>query len=142
MIRIFGLALCGCLSWTPSMSAEKTSSPAKEKAVAAPKSQAPSKEDRALKDLADRLRKNLIDRLKDPDSARFKDEFISLPEEAGSPVLSLCGQVNSKNSYGGYTGFTAYIVTTEGMVVMDTHEVPTATSYLRPVWCGRPVLGL
>ena len=37
--------------------------------------------------------------LKDGDSAKFKNQY------------KMCGEVNSKNSFGAYTGFTKYIVT-------------------------------
>lgn len=40
--------------------------------------------------------------LKDPDSAKYKDERISTNG-------NYCGQVNSKNSYGAYTGFKRVI---------------------------------
>jgi hypothetical protein len=43
------------------------------------------------------------DTLKDPDSANFK-----LPSYAGAAVY--CGYVNAKNSYGGYDGFTLFIM--------------------------------
>ncbi|UOA08117.1 hypothetical protein [Methylobacter sp. S3L5C] len=44
--------------------------------------------------------------LKDVDSAKFRDVFISRIE-SGYPVV--CGEVNSKNSYGAYSGFTRFI---------------------------------
>lgn len=37
--------------------------------------------------------------LKDGDSAKFRNQY------------KMCGEVNSKNSFGAYTGFTKYIVT-------------------------------
>lgn len=39
--------------------------------------------------------------LKDPESAQFKSMFVS--KSMGVPVV--CGLVNSKNSFGGYSGF-------------------------------------
>lgn len=39
--------------------------------------------------------------LKDPDSARFRDLTLG---DGGF----VCGQLNAKNSYGGYNGFTAF----------------------------------
>lgn len=84
------------------------------------------------------LRKQLLNALKDPDSARFKDEFVSLSDDAENPVLSLCGTVNSKNAYGGYVGFSRYIVTMNGMLITDTGATPSATQYAWPVWCGKP----
>jgi len=44
--------------------------------------------------------------LKDPDSAKFKDVFFNETKEGG-PVA--CGRVNSKNSFGAYTGFQRFI---------------------------------
>ncbi|MEB0133776.1 hypothetical protein QN362_00355 [Actimicrobium sp. CCC2.4] len=41
-------------------------------------------------------------KLKDPDSAEFRNQFIG---KAGAP----CGEVNSKNSFGGFVGFQRYI---------------------------------
>lgn len=89
--------------------------------------------------LAKTLREPIREALRDEPSARFKDEFISLSEDEKSNVLSLCGLVNSKNGYGGYTGFKPFISSTEGVVILDTVEVPSATQYLWPVWCSRPV---
>jgi hypothetical protein len=48
-------------------------------------------------------------RLKDPDSAKFKGVFFSTFE--GTPVV--CGQVNSKNGFGGYTGYQHFVAAGE-----------------------------
>ena len=47
----------------------------------------------------------ISDRLKDPSSAQFRNVFVS---ENGHYV---CGEVNSKNGFGGYTGFKHFVVT-------------------------------
>ena len=44
--------------------------------------------------------------LKDPDSARFGETFASRDAPSTTHV---CGWVNAKNSYGGYTGEKVYI---------------------------------
>lgn len=49
---------------------------------------------------SDPIEQAVKDRLKDPGSAQFKDKVVYL-EYA-------CISVNSKNSYGGYAGFTRY----------------------------------
>jgi hypothetical protein len=54
------------------------------------------------------------DALKDPESARFKSDFIG---KEGA----VCGLVNAKNSYGGYGGFERYIVTAD-RVQLDGDE--------------------
>lgn len=53
--------------------------------------------------------------LKDPDSAKFKGEMLS-----GTIV---CGEVNAKNSYGGYGGSKRYMVQ-DGMVTLESQEYP------------------
>ncbi|UCU97700.1 hypothetical protein [Acidovorax radicis] len=45
----------------------------------------------------------VLNALKDPESARFRNLKTSLD-------LYFCGEVNAKNSMGGYTGFTRFIV--------------------------------
>lgn len=44
-------------------------------------------------------------RLKDPDSAEFRN--VRFYSGSGQPVT--CGEVNSKNGFGGYTGFQQFI---------------------------------
>lgn len=48
-------------------------------------------------------------KLKDGDSARFREAFFSL--RSGVPVS--CGEVNAKNSFGGYGGWQRYIATAD-----------------------------
>ena len=51
----------------------------------------------------DAIVKSVKYQLKDPDSAKFK-----FPEPIGSKIY--CGWVNSRNSYGGLTGFEVFEV--------------------------------
>lgn len=44
-------------------------------------------------------------RLKDPASAEFRGSFVS--SAGGAPTV--CGEVNGKNGFGGYTGFQRFI---------------------------------
>jgi hypothetical protein len=48
--------------------------------------------------------------LKDPDSVRFRSEFLGRDG-------AVCGFFNAKNSYGGYGGFERYIVTADRVIV-------------------------
>lgn len=51
------------------------------------------------------------DALKDPESAMFRDlHGISVAEDG--PVMAVCGEVNAKNSYGGYIGYNRFAYTT------------------------------
>jgi len=45
--------------------------------------------------------------LRDPDSVRYKDVFVSKTGD-------VCGRMNAKNGYGGYAGYTDFIVRAEG----------------------------
>lgn len=55
--------------------------------------------------------------LKDPDSAKFRD-IKPMGEKGG-----VCGWVNAKNEYGGYTGFAVFFVNSEGKVAILTPEL-------------------
>lgn len=60
---------------------------------------------------AAKARANLLEHLKDPASASFRNQFISLSEPMGEGKIVatlLCGEVNSKNSFGGYAGFARF----------------------------------
>lgn len=47
-------------------------------------------------------REHIKEKLKDPSSAKFSGEFVGRNG-------SVCGYVNAKNSFGGYTGESRYI---------------------------------
>lgn len=70
------------------------------------------------------------DLLKDPDSAKFRSEFIGKDG-------AVCGFVNSKNSYGGYAGFTRYVVNAETARIdsLDPKEWWKMDSYWGD-WCA------
>ncbi len=55
------------------------------------------------------LKQSVLATLKDPNSAEFK-EIRHVGEGR-----ALCGQVNAKNSYSGYTGFKAFVADAEGV---------------------------
>lgn len=57
--------------------------------------------------------------LKDPNSASFKNQFIG---NQGHP----CGEVNSKNGFGGYTGFRRYAVAGVGIVAIEGENLNTS----------------
>jgi hypothetical protein len=57
-------------------------------------------------------RKFISDKLRDPESAQFRNERIG----AGG---ALCGEVNSKNGSGGYSGFTRFISVDSDTVYLE-----------------------
>jgi hypothetical protein len=71
------------------------------------------------------------ERLKDPDSAQFRDVFVS--NTGGLPVV--CGEVNAKNSFGGYGGFQRFISAgTLQLVAKDMAAGEFDTSWVK--FCG------
>lgn len=51
--------------------------------------------------------------LKDPESAKFGNVFLVTgpPDSYGGRRLFTCGEVNAKNSYGGYSGSARFVAT-------------------------------
>lgn len=70
----------------------------------------PTNEERAI------IEAGVKARLRDPDSAQFRGIKIG-PDE--KKTLMACGEVNSKNAYGGYIGFskfTAMLIERDGKI--------------------------
>lgn len=64
--------------------------------------------DQALPMSEEDLKQKVRSALKDPNSAEFKDvQWIE--------GKSICGQVNAKNSYGGYGGFKHFVADSDGV---------------------------
>lgn len=55
------------------------------------------------------VRQHVAAHLKDPESARFGPMRVQSRTWNGHDELVVCGWVNAKNSFGGYTGQTPYI---------------------------------
>lgn len=53
----------------------------------------------------DLAKKAVVERMKDPESVRFRN--VSIKTFEGKPII--CGEVNGKNSYGGYVGFQRFV---------------------------------
>lgn len=64
------------------------------------------------------LREAMQSDLKDSDSAKFRSVRY-LPGDAGG-LWQMCGEVNAKNSFGGYVGFTRFY----GLVVKNSKSPP------------------
>lgn len=54
--------------------------------------------------------------LKDPDSAKFQN--LRITDYDGGKVV--CGEINAKNSYGGYVGYKRFVAGTSAAIVYDT----------------------
>lgn len=79
--------------------------------------------------------KAAADALKDPSSAKFR-HVVAMQENAG-----YCGEVNAKNSYGGYVGYRKFYVIGTTDAYFDDSDTETFSSfptmwakYCEPVW--------
>lgn len=70
--------------------------------------------------------KMIKDRLKDPDSAEFRNFNLGAN---GHP----CGEVNSKNGFGGYTGFKRYMIASEDIISIEG-EAGISDSDFNSLW--------
>lgn len=112
IVFLITLSLVGCVS------NEQTSVavPVKEKPQSAP----PERVFQSPAEAIEYAQVNLRSLLKDPNSAEFRGLQAYTRDIAG--VYVVCGQVNSKNSFGGYTGFQHF-----------TYSVSYAASATNPV---------
>lgn len=59
--------------------------------------------------IVNELRKPVLERLSDPDSAKFRNEWLASGWTAWRTETSiLCGEVNAKNRMGGYVGYVKF----------------------------------
>lgn len=63
----------------------------------------------------------VVNQLKDPDSAQFRNLRVV------SGGAALCGEVNAKNSYGGYTGFKSFVADNDGVAWQGDGSAPSDT---------------
>ena len=70
--------------------------------------------------LVGQTKKNVKDLLKDPESAQFRNIKVVINTEGRK---SVCGQVNAKNSYGGYTGFQSFYAKSNDKIVYLNDDV-------------------
>lgn len=75
--------------------------------------------------LPDEVKDLIVRDFIDPDSAKFRDIRIGIganAEEGGFQVI--CGEVNSKNSFGGYVGFRGFSIERENGVYKNIDILP------------------
>lgn len=87
------------------------------------------------------LRKIFLDKskLKDPSSIQLRQLMVSnFQAPDSSPATIWCGQVNAKNSYGGYVGFNPFFASNfkgETDVTIDSKTAHAAFLMLMDVYC-------
>ena len=120
LIMMTGLLMSGC-DKPKATEAPKTTEATEAKVNADKENAANLKIEKLVTEaMIDMLKVNL----KDPDSVQLKDtayynpivHFKKTGEIGRAPMYVLCGEINAKNSFGGYVGFKPFIVhyTTNG----------------------------
>lgn|SRR5574337_446890 len=77
-------------------------------------------QDKGYSALVTKAKKVIVRDLKDPDSAKFRDVGI-YKSTTGKGGVSVCGQINAKNSYGAYNGFRGFMVA-EGFALIEGED--------------------
>lgn len=72
--------------------------------------------------------------MKDPESTKFKETYQAYKLSNGD--IAVCGEVNGKNSYGGYTGYTPYYVRIKNGQVYRMHSMEATGSVCDQVASG------
>ena len=69
-------------------------------------------------------KKSLADDMKDPSSAQFRN--VKLQPYLDGYVI--CGEVNAKNSYGAYVGYTRFVASTTSALTYEKSKYPSIES--------------
>lgn len=75
-------------------------------------------------------KQQIADQLKDPASAQFRNVRASTLRDT-----DVCGEVNAKNSFGGYTGFKRFVVTDSG-AFLEGQAGEEGDAYFDVLWSG------
>ena len=82
--------------------------------------------------------KLLSDKLKDPTSAKFRNTFMQKTIGTdGQEHITLCGEINAKNSYGGMNGFHKFILVGDQVLIGGSGDFMDADKLCDS---GHPVL--
>jgi hypothetical protein len=78
----------------------------------------------------------LKNELKDADSAQFKNVKFGKLKYSGGESYAICGEVNAKNSFGGYSGFEGFIVSylATGAPDVALEELASQDNWLYDRW--------
>lgn len=77
-----------------------------------------------------RAKKIVTDRMKDPTSVMFKDVVFFKEKQ------TVCGSINAKNSYGGYTGYQLFVVGADGEVHTSEEKIAGVSVGLSAIKSG------
>tara|TARA_R100001086_G_scaffold198310_1_gene114643 strand:- start:1281 stop:1634 length:354 start_codon:yes stop_codon:yes gene_type:complete len=69
------------------------------------------------------------DRLREPASARFEGVYFKRARLNGREIPVVCGRVNSRNGFGGMTGFQRFIASGENLVFLEEEVADFETAW-------------
>lgn len=81
----------------------------------------------------DAAKNTILESMKDPDSTKFKG-VRSVKNSIGQDFV--CGEVNSKNSYGGYVGFKGFAYKAGRLVIDGDYKTPDDLEFYATSGCG------
>ena len=87
--------------------------------------------------LEKQARAALSSKLNDPRSAEFENLRKSKTDANGNYLI--CGEVNAKNQFGGYTGFKPFVASSDGKgspIVADTAEAQAVLAATDAATCS------
>lgn len=67
---------------------------------------------------------------------RFRSMFFSL-DDGNNQTVSLCGELNTKNQFGGYTGFLRFV--SNSNLISFEHQEGYQFRYIWSTWCNSPL---
>lgn len=68
----------------------------------------------------EKAKASVTNNFKDPESAKFRKMYISkFVNNEGESAYSLCGEVNAKNSMGGYVGYKNFVALENSSALID-----------------------
>lgn len=81
-----------------------------------------------------------IDRLKDPDSAQFRNLVVrKIFKDNGTVLYNVCGEINAKNSFGGYVGFRPFYFSGDWGEVLGENNIEAFKLIYTEVVCTTPL---
>jgi len=83
--------------------------------------------------LVKEAKNKITENFKDPDSAKFRNVGVYKAAK-GDGELSVCGEVNAKNSYGAYVGYRSFVYG-GGLSAIEDPEEEGLHKILYPILC-------
>lgn len=75
-----------------------------------------------LENFVAKAKKNVTEDLLDPDAAKFRNlEIRETTGANGKKFIALCGEINTKNAMGAYTGFKKFNADNESAVIVGSN---------------------